>query len=262
MVLVSFMEKEREDPIFLKAKIEDAIHWVIKTNSRKFSYFLDPASQKVCKNILMSQSDIYFEFFGGHEYCERKMLCILPQNSILTTWEWPISALHLYPKYYKYGKKLKHSEILGRLMNLGIHRSRIGDIDIIDDFIQVFITEELEEYIKYHLDKISNVPVEIHEVGCEKVIPYQPPFQEIYITTSSLRVDSIISKIFGLSRKEATLFIKSGKVKINWEYINNSSMQLTEKDVISVRGKGRATFYQILGNTKKGNKKILIRKNK
>lgn len=256
------MEKERENPIFLKAKIEDAIHWVTKTNNRKFSYFLDPANQNVCKNILMDQSNIYFEFFGGHEYCERKMLCILPQNSILTTWEWPISVLHLYPKYYKHDKKWKHSEILGRLMNLGIHRNRVGDIDIIDDFIQIFITEELKEYIKYHLDKISNVPVEICEVDCKEVIPYQHPFQEIYITTPSLRVDSIISKVFGLSRKEATLFIKSGKVKINWKYINHSSMQLVEKDVISVRGKGRATLYQTIGSTKKGNKKILIRKNK
>ncbi|SJZ35630.1 RNA-binding protein [Garciella nitratireducens] len=254
--------KKEEDFIFLKAKMQDTVHWVDKTNSRKFSCFLDPLQQKFCKNILVQESSVQFQFFGGHEYCERKMLCIFPQNSSLTIWEWPIAILHIYPKSYKKNNKLRHPEILGRLMNLGIQRNRVGDINIINDFIQIFVQEKLKEYIKYHLEKISNIPVEISEVDWKEVVSFQPSFEEMYITTSSLRLDSMISKIFGLSRKEAMIFIKSGKVKVNWEYITHSSMQLIEKDVISVKGKGRATFCKILGNTKKGNKKILIRKNK
>lgn len=254
------MEKKRQNAILLKARIEDGIKWVQKTNTRKFFQFLDPSEQELCEKLLHNQVDVQLEFFGGHEYCERKMLCVLPSNDHLTIWEWPIVIFHLKPQYKE--KKLRHSDVLGALMSLGIRRDRIGDINIMDDLIQIFVMEELKGYIDYNLSKISNVSVEIEKKEWKDVIPYQSLYKEIFITVTSLRADSIISKIFGLSRKESLLFIQSGRVKINWKYITTPSVQLTEKDVISVRGKGRATLYKTLGNTKKGNIKVLIRKNK
>lgn len=254
------MENDRQNAMLLEAKIEDAIEWVQKTNMRKFFYFLDPGQQELCKNTLHHRIGVQSKFFGGHKYCERKMLCVLPENDDLTIWEWPITIFHLKSKYKE--KKLKHSDVLGTLMSLGIRRDRIGDIDIMDDFIQIFVIEELKDYIDYNLTTISNVSIQIQEKQWEDVIAYQSPYREMYITVTSLRADGIVSKIFGLSRKESLLFIQSGKVKVNWKCITTPSIQLTEKDVVSVRGKGRATVYKFLGNTKKGNHKILIRKSK
>jgi RNA-binding protein YlmH len=253
------MNNKREN-ILLEAKVEDAINRVKKCNIRQFLNFLDPSQQEICKRVLDNEKDIQSIFFGGHEHCERKKLAIHPLNDYINTWEWPISVLHLYPNYNK--KELKHSDILGRLLSLGIKRNRIGDINIIKKTIQIFISEELQNYITYNLDTISNTSINVEKVDWNKVISYTSPFISNYITVSSLRLDGIVSKQYGLSRKESVLMIKSGKVKVNWQFIYNPSVILKEKDVISVRGKGRAVIKEILGKTRKGNTKILIHKNK
>ena len=250
------MKKEKD--IFLEARVKDGIKTVNVTNRRKFLYFLDPGEQQRCNDIIKNIGGIQWEYFGGYEHSERRMLCLYPKEEELTIWEWPIVVFHLTPKNNQ--KKLKHPDILGRLIGLGIERNRVGDINIFQDFIQVFIAEELKEFITYNLDKIANVSVHIKEVGWDQVLPYRPPFKELYITSASLRLDGIISSTYGISRKESSILITSEKVKVNWKSVKKPNTLLMEGDLVSVRGKGRVLIYQVLGETKKGNKKILIQK--
>lgn len=254
------MHKDSQSINMLKAKVFDGLHYVSKTSGRKFLPFLDPKEQEICREILEKNMDLQYLLFGGHQYCERKMLSIFPLNETLHIEDWPISIFHLKVKYNH--KPLSHSSILGKLIHMGISRDRIGDIDITDSYIQLFVSKELKDYIVNNLDKIGNRSIEVYDVNWNDVIEHKPSFIEIQIIGNSLRLDLIISKIYRISRSDSSSKIKAGDVKLNWQENKSTNVLLKEKDVISVRGKGRAVIYKILGRTKKGNYKVIIHKYK
>lgn len=252
--------KDIQENAILEAKIEDAVNRSKIMGNVQFLGFLDPTEQETCEKILKNDKEIQFSFFGGHPYCERRIVSIHLLNApIVNICEWPITPLHLYQNFKK--KELKHADILGKLLSLGINRDKVGDIDITTKRIQIFIRKELDNYIINNLDRVSTISVQAKKIIWSQVIPYQSPFVSKNIVAASLRLDAVISKQFHISRKKSVLMIKMGKVKVNWKLIYNSSFILKEKDVISVRGKGRTIIHQIAGKTKKGNIKIITHKN-
>src|SRR5690554_6668196 len=188
------MGKNRQSDELLMAKVTDAMNYVRKTNGTKFLSFLDPREQRMASELLKKESsDIYFSFFGGHKYCERKILSI-STHKIIHLEDWPISIFHLIPRH-KGGKPISHSAVLGKLMRLGIHRERIGDINITGSIIQIFISKDLKNYINLNMDKISNISLDVFEANWDQVIQYKPAYEEQQIIAASLRLDLIASKV-------------------------------------------------------------------
>ena len=75
--------------------------------------------------------------------------------------------------------QIKHQDVLGALMGLGIERAKIGDINILNDMIQIFTTSSLGKYISDNLVQINkyNVKVKIVETG--EIIAVEPTFKEV-----------------------------------------------------------------------------------
>ena len=69
---------------------------------------------------------------------------------------------------------------------------------------------------------------------------------------ASLRLDLIVSQIFNLSRAEAQDIIKNKDCKVNQRIIDNTSYELKEHDVISLKGYGRGSIDRIGGVSKSG----------
>ena len=153
--------------------------------------------------------------------------------------------------------ELTHRDILGALMNLGIKRSKIGDI-ITEDKIYFETKNEITPYILSNLSRIKNrnVNPEVYDGELEKTYN----FEEISSTVSSLRADCIAGCIAKLSRENAKNLVLSGKVSINSVILDNPSKNLNEGDVISIRGYGKYIFENTLGTTKKDRLKIIIKK--
>ena len=59
---------------------------------------------------------------------------------------------------------------------------------------------------------------------------------------ASLRLDLITAQIFNLSRREAQELIKNKDCKVNQRIIDNTSYELHEHDVISLKGYGRGVI--------------------
>lgn len=70
-------------------------------------------------------------------------------------------------------------------------------------------------------------------------------------TVKSLRLDAVVASFHNLSRSEAQKLIQSEKVKVNYRPVIATSYELSEGDLISVRGFGRFTINAIEGVTKK-----------
>ena len=82
----------------------------------------------------------------------------------------------------------------------------------------------------------------------------------IKIITSSLRLDNIVSELAKTSRNKASEILLQERVFVNYENETKNTKQVKEKDVISIRGKGKFIIDEIIGNTKKGNFIINVKK--
>ena len=75
--------------------------------------------------------------------------------------------------------------------------------------------------------------------------------KEITGSISSLRLDTVLSLAFGMSRSKVITFINDGVVFVNGRIVTTNSFSISDGDIISVRHLGRVKFDTVLGNTKK-----------
>lgn len=245
------------DDRLLANKILDIVEYCKKNFTYKATSFLDPRQQKLAEDLLEREKDIAYQLEGGIQNCERKLCIIYHEDMDLEQIETPYEILEI-SWYNKTAKKPTHRDFLGSLIGSGIKRETIGDILIQDESAYVICTNEISSFILYNLERVGNIPVKLKIA--EQVNVSDENEKIINATVASLRLDSIISAGFRISRTKAAELIKSGKVRINWEEKDLTSKTIKQSDVISIRGKGRIILEEITGNTKKDRIKITIRK--
>lgn len=232
-------------------KIENVmINHIIETTS-----FFDPYQRRLSTSILNRFLDISYTEEGGISNAERKVLILYPDYMYMDNTENYITSLAIEGSF----DKLCHKDFLGALLGLGINRDKIGDILIHNDLVQIVVKKEVGEYILYNLKKVGKQNVEVKEISKDELEPSKLDFEEKYVTLSSNRIDSSISSAYNLSRNDSSSLIHKDRVKLNWEPINKSSMEVFEGDIISVRGYGRFIIESFEGISKKGRIKTIIR---
>ena len=100
------------------------------------------------QNIFHSlQKELYTtaELSGGYEQAERQMvafiLMLFVMNGLIrlfVSMRFPVS---------KYAEKLTHRDVLGALMHLGLDRSKIGDIVLLENDIYIFCSETISDLL-------------------------------------------------------------------------------------------------------------------
>lgn len=191
-----------------------------------------------------------FETYGGYEFSERQMVAFLP-DALMFAKKYPICALKIEPLQKKFSECLTHRDYLGAILNLGIERSKLGDILVEDNYAILFAHQSLKTFISDELCRIRHTPVSVTEIDADAV-SYQPKFKEITGTVSSLRLDSLLSLAFSSSRSKLVSYIENGKVFVNGKLVTSNGCQVKEDDIISVRGLGRFQFKEAISQTKKG----------
>ena len=205
-------------------------------------------------NILHTtpKQDLYarYETFGGYDYSERQMVAFLP-DALCYDYLYPISTLKIAPLQKKFSEKLSHRDYLGSILNLGIERSKMGDILVEDDYAIIFVHKTLESFMLEEVTKIKHTSVML-TVEDNASFSYTPEFKEIKGSVSSLRLDSLLSLAFSSSRSKLVAYIEAGKVFVNGKLITSNGYQIKENDIVSVRGLGRFKYIETMSQTKKG----------
>ena len=199
-----------------------------------------------------------YRTFGGYEFSERQMAAFLPDAFSAYT-EYPIDIIRLKPVNVKFAEELTHRDYLGALMNLGIERSKLGDILIQDKEAYLFCTKKMSAFIAESLGKVRHTIV-IADVIESFEFEYSPRFEEIKGTVASVRLDSLLALAFNASRSKLTALISSGRVFVNGKLITSNGYHLKEEDIISVRQMGRFRYKGIQSETKKGRYYVIIHK--
>jgi RNA-binding protein YlmH len=240
---------------FLTTKIKDAAESAIYRQETVYLDFYEPSVQLLIEREIARYPSSDCAFFGGHPYCERKILCVFPKGEPPQDEEFPIACVQIATD-----EPITHQDVLGALLGLGIEREKTGDINLSAQMIQLFVAETLGEFVERNLTQINRYAVEAKVVWNERIVAFEPVFKEMDIIVPSTRADAVVHALYKLSRSEAAALIKAEKVKINDAAIVKPSVTLKPNDIVSVRTKGKFIFDDVLGNTKKGNLKIRIRK--
>ena len=82
--------------------------------------------------------------------------------------------------------------------------------------------------------------------------------KEVSLSVSSVRIDSVVSKLYNIARSQSLDLFRAGRVYVNGRMTQNNSYALKEKDAVTVRGFGRFTYIGEQGETRKGKIRIGI----
>ncbi len=244
-----------KDKLIDMRRIIDKIEMVLNNHVEASTDFLDPYERSLAKSILNRFDEINYLENGGIDQAERKIISIYPHYLDSSTVENEIVALRLTGDL----QELSHKDYLGGILSLGINRTKIGDILLHNDYVDIIVKSELSDFIILNANKIGNQNITIKQCPIEQLLAVELDFKEMNRVLSSNRLDSYISGCYNLSRKDSGNIIKSGRVKVNWQSIEKISKEVEVGDMISVRGYGRSIFHSVEGLTKKDNLKAIIR---
>lgn len=157
-------------------------------------------------------------------------------------------------------EKIRHQDILGSLMNLGIDDSLFGDIIIHNDHYYFYTFRYMLDYFNLEFRKIKHSYINLIERDLNLLNDYEPDFIDIKVITKSLRIDSVIAKVIHTNRDDVKKLIKDKMVIYNDEILKDYDKLLKTNDTFSVRKIGKFKFDNIISNTKKDNLIINIKK--
>ncbi|HLR54171.1 MAG TPA: YlmH/Sll1252 family protein [Pseudogracilibacillus sp.] len=240
--------------------VDQVLSWMEQVENTFVPYvtdFLDPREQQIVTTVIGANHDVIkFTFFGGSEEAERKRAVIAPFYEAVQESDAKVILLNAtFPAKFV---SLSHSDVLGAFLSLGIERKKIGDINVLQDELQLFIAEELEDYVRLNLTQIKKASIELKKQSAEKSVSANEEWAHRSHTVSSLRLDVLVKEIYKMSRKDAHTLIQANKVKINHTYVDNPATQLLEGDLISVRKYGRSKLVEESGKTRKDKHKITV----
>lgn len=243
--------------------IDQVLHWkeYVESNyAQKLTDFLDPREQQILKIIVGNHPDVKFDFFGGVPGTERKRAILYPEYVTVEPDDYQIVLFEIeYPKKFV---TIEHRQILGTLMSLGLKRGKFGDILLKDGTAQLLAAKEIGDYLTLQLESIGKASVSLKEVVLSEAVQISETWTEVSVTASSLRLDTVISALYNLSRQKSQLYIQQGLAKVNWTAIENPAFECGEGDILSVRGHGRAKIDEVAGKTKKDKWRIIGQKQK
>ncbi|MGL4108166.1 RNA-binding protein [Clostridium sp. LP20] len=193
------------------------------------------------------------ETYGFFKEAERRMISF---NNLYDA-EFPIKVIKI-ENNSKFSSPT-HRDYLGAILSLGINRNKIGDLLIKDNICYLPICEEIEDFIINNLTSIGRSPCSVTTVE-EGFIPPNPEFKEEIILVQSLRVDSIVAKLTKLSRGKSQAIIEEGKVLIDYNRIKDKSKEVVKGERITIRGLGKFILGDIVGSSKSGKFKVVIKK--
>jgi RNA-binding protein YlmH len=196
--------------------------------------------------------------FGGYEAAERKLLVYLPEyldESVLYEEDSPVVCLRA--SFYE-GDTPTHRDFLGALMGAGIARDTVGDICVGKGSCDFFVTNEIAPYLLQNFDSAGRTKLRLQQIPLEEAAIPQPETTEIRDTVSSLRLDSVISVGFRVSRTAAAGYIAAGKAAIDGLPCEKPDKVVSEGMKISVRGLGKIKLATVNGKTKKDRISVTI----
>ena len=248
-----------KDEQLLRRRLLDLANTAYHRGIYIFSDFLNRNEQNIFLSLKNELPRIKYFTYGGFQDAERKILCFCgnEQISSLEEIEFPIACIKVVPLNKRFSDCLNHRDFLGAVLNLGLDRSKVGDILIDANEGYLFTHTTISPFIQEQLVKVKHTMVSTIQIE-QQDFRYEPKYTEVVGTVSSVRLDSILAVAFHTSRSSLSGLIEGGKVFVNSKEILSNSYLLRENDIVSVRGLGKFLYVGTSYQTKKGRLSVKI----
>ncbi len=250
------MENEKELQQ-LANRLRELAEKSFRQNIFTFSGFLGLSEQDVLWRLEKELFYAGMTLSGGFAQSDRKIVRFGRAEELGYEVEFPIACIHIQPLMKKFAEKLSHRDFLGALMNLGIERSTLGDIQVGESEAYLFCLDSMVEYICDNLTQIRHTHVKCISVEQYQELPQEEPEpQEIQV--SSMRLDGCISKVYNISRSECLELFRTGKVFVDGRLCENNSKLLRGGETVNVRGRGKFCLEGEARETRKGKLRVSV----
>lgn len=246
-----FRISDPED-LFLLRRVEDLAFSVERKKISVTTDFLNPFQCKLALSAVHSFSGVEVDISGGYSEAERVVMRLFPDFRS----ERALEELAFFT--VETPDSLTHRSVLGSFLGLGVERKKIGDLLLGEEFVGIIVKREIGSFLEFHLKKIGRSNVSLKPVSADVLRPPKPLFLEKTATVSSLRLDSLISGAFCLSRNEASQVIKAGKIHVDFRLEDRPAFSVDPPALLSLRGKGRVTFVEVSGTTRKDRLRVVF----
>ncbi len=247
-----------KEEVMLQKRLIELSNLSYKRDIVTFSDFLNLNELNILHTTPKDLFPSRYETYGGYEPAERQMVAFLP-DALYYDYQYPISVLRISPANRKFAEELSHRDFLGGILHLGIERSCLGDLLVEDSVCHVFVTDTMADFICEQLTRIRHTVVKTEKIDGES-FSFTPRLETVKGTVASVRLDTVLSVVFPLSRSRMTGLVEGGKVFVNGKLITSNGYRLKEGDIISVRGMGKLVYQGVLSETKKGRQYIQVGK--
>lgn len=256
------MDKDiRKDP--LAGRIRDLSRQAEQNDYLTHTSFLSLSEQSQAASLLPPGAKAVF--YGGSAEADRKVLFFLPswmeEEELLLQeegGEGVTACLKICVRGARFLGSVGHRDCLGALMHLGIGREQVGDILVERDgtCAFAFVMQAVAGHICRELVTVGRAHVDVESVppGACTVRPVLEPRSG---SIASVRLDSLVSMVFRLSRAAAQDLIAREEVFADGRTVTSASFVPAAGCRISVRGHGKFVYEGEDKTTKKG--RILVK---
>lgn len=233
--------------------IEQVVNWQREVEDRyapKLTDFLDPRQRFIVTSIIGQYDTLQTASAGLFNEAERQRMLIYPTYYEPGEEDFQFTVFTIqYPIKFV---QLRHPDVLGALLSLGLNRDKFGDIRVDEHHVQFVVANEIAEYVRLHLTGIGKVKVHVESIKeTEPILQNEEEWLEESHTVTSMRLDVIIATVLKVSRQKAQALITGNKVRVNWTERDTVAFELQEGDILSIRGSGRVKILMTEGRTKK-----------
>ena len=222
---------------------------------------LDSHEQALARQVMRHAGDVRTFLYGGYRDAERRMLVCVPADIPMSEEE-AADGLLCVLRVSKpvISGKLTHRDYLGSLLGLGIDRSVTGDILVREDGADIIIVPEISGFLLAEYNQAGRIHFSTEVVPLTELTVPESRKEIIRDTVPSVRLDSIVSSAFRLSRAKAAEAIRGGIVSVDHIECLKPDMRVEEGSVIVLRGKGKTVLRSIGNESKKGRLWIVLEK--
>ena len=234
----------------------------------EFTHFLDARQLEIAKNCLLSYTDrVLIVPFGGFSEAERCIAGFFPadiyscqEDNLQSFYKmFDVKAVEISGSGFC---TFSHRDCLGSILGLGIKRESLGDIYVCDNGKCAYacLTSVAAEYVASSLEYVSRDKVKVKIIDCDRLPQIKKKFSVINDTVASFRLDCVLASAVNVSREKAKQMIVSGLVKVNHFENVRCDFEVSQNDLLSVKGYGRFCVAQTGSLTRKGRSRIVIHK--
>ncbi len=197
--------------------------------------FLSPRERITAEQMLRSAGMPRYLAEGGYPEAERRCLLFLP-DWMEEDMVQPEEQLALLRCTWFREDSLTHRDFLGALMGMGVRRDTVGDILVGDGSCDLVVLATVAEFLKDSFTSAGRVKLKVSRLPLSEI---EVPAQETKIlrdTVAALRLDSVMSVGFSISRSKASQLIGEHRCALNWQDTAKADAPVKEGHLLSGTG--------------------------